>query len=65
MRSSSQPTQTQPLALPTLGGVSGCRKPSKKQKNPMTLKSILKFILETIACGLIGLVFAVLFYNAL
>jgi hypothetical protein len=31
----------------------------------MTLKSILKFILETIACGLIGLVFAILFYNAL
>lgn len=31
----------------------------------MNSKSILKFILETIACGLIGLAIAILFYNAL
>jgi hypothetical protein len=31
----------------------------------MTLKSILKFILETLVCMAIGLVFAILFYNAL
>jgi hypothetical protein len=31
----------------------------------MTLKSIVKFVFETIVCGLIGLVFAILFYNAL
>lgn len=31
----------------------------------MNSKAIIKFVLETIACGLIGLVFAILFYNAL
>jgi hypothetical protein len=31
----------------------------------MTLKSILKFILETLVCMAVGLVFAILFYNAL
>ena len=31
----------------------------------MTLKSVIKFVLETLLCGLIGLVFAILFYNAL
>ena len=31
----------------------------------MNSKSIIKFILETLVCMAIGLVFAVLFYNAL
>ena len=29
------------------------------------MKSILKFILETLACMAIGMIFAILFYNAL
>lgn len=31
----------------------------------MNSKAILKFILETLICMAIGLVFAILFYNAL
>jgi hypothetical protein len=31
----------------------------------MNSKSIIKFILETLVCMAIGLVFAILFYNAL
>ena len=31
----------------------------------MNSKSVLKFILETLVCMAIGLVFAILFYNAL
>jgi hypothetical protein len=31
----------------------------------MNSKAVLKFIFETIVCGLIGLAIAVIFYNAL
>jgi hypothetical protein len=31
----------------------------------MNSKAILKFILETLVCMAVGLVFAILFYNAL
>lgn len=31
----------------------------------MTLKSIVKFVLETLVCMAVGMIFAILFYNAL
>jgi hypothetical protein len=31
----------------------------------MTLKSIVKFVLETLVCMAVGLAIAILFYNAL
>jgi hypothetical protein len=31
----------------------------------MNSKSVLKFILETLVCMAIGMIFAILFYNAL
>jgi hypothetical protein len=31
----------------------------------MNSKAIIKFVLETLACMAIGMIFAILFYNAL
>jgi hypothetical protein len=38
---------------------------STQPNHPNVMKNIVKFILETLACMAIGMIFAILFYNAL